>query len=118
MWIVMTASAHMPQSCKGRYRKIALVELKSSWDARPYNQPKAIDSRNSKIARIIQMGNHSVGKTERCAYARVLKEAERRASELNNAPTPEAGAELAARAPAPDSSPSTCSPFNVASIKG
>jgi hypothetical protein len=81
----MTTSAHMPQSCKGRYRKIALVELMGSWDFNAGTLPQAIDSRSKKIRRIVQMGNHSVGSTPRCAYQRTLAEAERRVQELNNA---------------------------------
>jgi hypothetical protein len=85
MWIVMTASAHMPSSCMGRYRKIALVELMCSWDFNAGTLPQMIDERSKKIHRVVQMGNHNVGKTAKCAYHRTLAEAERRVQELNNA---------------------------------
>ena len=77
-WIVMTASAHMPSSCKGKYRKIALVDV-----IEPDYRPGRIDARDKKITQVIQWGNHNVGKTDRCAYAVALKKAEAHAAELN-----------------------------------
>jgi hypothetical protein len=84
MWIVMTAAAHMPSSCWGRYRKIALVELMGSWDFNAGTLPQTIDVRSKKIRRVVQMGSHSVGSTPRAAYQRTLAEAERRVQQLNN----------------------------------
>jgi len=79
MWIVMTAAAHMPSSCRGNYRKIALVEVKDIKE-----MPFRIDSRDSRILQIIQMGNHHFGKTARCAYQRELAAAKARCDELNS----------------------------------
>ena len=83
-WIVMTASAAMPQSCKGTYRRVALVHLTQNYTANN-RRPAMISERARGVLQVIDMGKHWVGKTERCAYARACKEAERRALQLNTA---------------------------------
>lgn len=83
MWIVMTSSAHMPSSCKGRYRKVALVQLNQHYTANNL-RPKMISSHARGVLRVGQTGNYSVGKTARCAYQRALVAAEQRAIELNS----------------------------------
>ena len=93
MWIVMTSAACMPQSCKGRYRNVALVQLNQHYTAHDLC-PAMISERARGVLRVIRMGHHSVGKTVRCAYARALVEAERRAAELNNAAPTEVDALL------------------------
>jgi hypothetical protein len=80
MWIVMTAAAHMPASCRGRYRKIAIVELREGAQDDP---PTRIDSRDKRILQVIQMGNHHVGTSLRSAYIRALVDAEERCRRLN-----------------------------------
>jgi hypothetical protein len=90
MWIVMTSSAHMPNSCRGRYRNVALVKLNQHYTAHGI-RPAMISGRARGVLQISDMGHHSVGKTERCGYNRALAEANRRAFELNNTPTVEAG---------------------------
>lgn len=85
MWVVMTSSAQMPNSCWGKYRRVALVLLTQEYTARNM-RPAMISSRARGVVRLEDMGHHSVGKTDRCAYARTLKEATRRAHDLNNAP--------------------------------
>ena len=89
MWIVMTACAAMPQSCKGRYRRVVLVQLNQHFAAHGL-RPAMISERARGVLRIVDMGKHNVGVTDRCAYARRLAEAERRAYELNNLPTSDA----------------------------
>jgi hypothetical protein len=74
----MTASAHMPSSCKGRYRKIALVEV-----ADPADMPARIDVRDHRVLQVIQEGNYHVGKTKRCAYQRALEDAQVECERLN-----------------------------------
>jgi hypothetical protein len=70
-YTVMTSSAKMPASCKGRYRNVAVVE----WDGATY--PKMISERARGVVRVIRhYGALSVGKTERCAYRRAVREAE------------------------------------------
>ena len=53
--------------------------------------PARISEYAKGILRLIDMGNHNDGKTPRCAYQRILAEAQRRADALNNAETVEAG---------------------------
>jgi len=90
MWIVMVSSAHMPNSCWGRYGNVALVQLNQEYTARGL-WPKMISSRARGVLRVIHMGKHHVGSTERCAFNRIVLRAEKRADELNNTPTVEAG---------------------------
>jgi hypothetical protein len=63
---------------------VAVVEV-LAYDYNRGNGPKRIDPRDRKIYRVIDLGKHSVGKTERCAYAQALKQAEALAHRLNNA---------------------------------
>ena len=86
MWIVMTSSASMPASCKGRYRNVALVKLTPEFAANEYaagQHPARIDARAKGVARILHQGAHHVGKTDRGAYQRALAEAERTVITLN-----------------------------------
>lgn len=90
MWIVMTSAAKMPVSCRGRYRKVAVVSC-HYWIANE-GGPKMISERARGVYRplgapraIIDLGHRSVGKTERSAYARTLAEAEEIARQLNAA---------------------------------
>lgn len=85
MWVVMTSSAHMPSSCRGRYRNVALVLLSQYATARDI-RPR-IDERDKDIVRIAYKNHHSVGKTERCGYAVALKAAEAEAQRRNSLPT-------------------------------
>jgi hypothetical protein len=84
MYVIMTAAAHMPSSCRGTYRRVAVVEV-LAYDYNRGNGPKRIDPRDRKIYRIIDLGKHNVGSTDRCAYARALKQAKELAHRLNNA---------------------------------
>ncbi len=90
MWIVMTSAAHMPNSCKGRYRNVALVNI-PYWLANKGWKPAMISERARGLVKphgarrsVIHMGHHSVGKTARCAYQRAIAAAEGRARHLNN----------------------------------
>jgi hypothetical protein len=93
MWIVMTASAQMPARCKGRYRKIALVQLSQHYTAHGL-RPHAISHHARGVLRIVQLGSHHVGLTDRCAYARALARAEEMCADLNNTPSVMAGDDL------------------------
>ena len=90
MWIVMDSSAHMPQSCKGRYRRVAVVQLNQYYAAHNL-VPKMISLHARGVLRIRDLGKHSVGSTARCAFQRACADAERLCFELNNAKTVEAG---------------------------
>ena len=84
MHIVMTASAKMPSSCKGRYGKVAVVQLNQEYTAQG-KRPKFIGERAKGVLRVVwQSGPQNMGKTERCGFARARAEAERYAHELNN----------------------------------
>jgi hypothetical protein len=66
----------MPSSCKGRYRRVAVLEV-------PIGVETAI-IRNSTNVRIVETWEGcNVGKTDRCAYAIALSEAEKLAEKLN-----------------------------------
>lgn len=84
--IVMSSQASMPGSCKGRYRYVTVVEV-CHWDANvggPDWRPTSM--RAKSVLRIIRRtGPHSVGKTERCAYAVALASANDLARAYNNA---------------------------------
>jgi hypothetical protein len=86
MWIVMTSAAHMPQSCSGVYRNVALVQLNQRYTARGL-KPKMISERAKGVLRVRHLGHHNVGKTSRCAYQRALKRAHEMALEWNSGPT-------------------------------
>jgi len=82
-YIVMTASAKMPSSCMGRYARVAVVEVRKGSD------PRIISERCKDVIRIVQTWEHlNVGKTEKSAYHRALKEAEMLRAALNDDPPP------------------------------
>jgi hypothetical protein len=71
--IVMTSSARVAGKARrfGTYRNVAVVEVEAG------SQPAMISERARGVVRIVQhFGALSVGSTERCAYARALREAE------------------------------------------
>lgn len=83
--IVMTASAKMPSRCKGRYGKVAVVQLDQHYTAKNL-RPKFIGDRAKGILRVVwQSGPQNMGSTERSAFWRAVRNAERYAEELNNA---------------------------------
>jgi hypothetical protein len=81
--IVYTASASMPSSCKGHYRIVRVIDV-PYWLANQKGwRPHAVTSKD--VLRIIRdLGPQSVGKTDRCAYAKAIKRAEALAYEYNN----------------------------------
>lgn len=90
MWIVMTSSAKMPNSCWGQYRNVALVHINQEYTANG-KQPKIISERARGVVRlstmrsaVIHMGHFHFGRTLRSAYHRAFAEARRRATVLNN----------------------------------
>lgn len=81
-YIVMTASAKMPASVRGRYARVAVVEL----DPDHEGMPAMISERARGVRRIVETWERChVGRTARCAYQRALAEAETLAAELNTA---------------------------------
>lgn len=83
-FIVQTASAYMPSSCWGVYRRVGVLEV--DLGLRHVSQ---ISERARGCARVVRTWERlNVGKTARCAYDRALDEAERLAAELNAAAYP------------------------------
>ena len=79
-FIVMDASAHMPNSCWGRYRRVAVVELEPGFDG----YPKMISNRARGVKRVVSTWERqNVGTTSRCAFERAYTDACEMARELN-----------------------------------
>jgi hypothetical protein len=76
-FIVMTASAQMPASCKGRYGKVAVCEVaKGVW-------PKMISERARGMVRIVSLQQPLHMGGERSAFAIAKADAERLVKGLN-----------------------------------
>ncbi len=76
-YIVQTASAHMPSSCRGNYGRIAVIETRGV-------QPSRIDERDRNVVRIVSRWERlNIGKTPKCAFAIALAEAFELAARLN-----------------------------------
>ena len=86
MWAVMTGSAKMPTTCWGRYRRRVALPLAISRHGPSLGEPRASCGSPTSAATV----------SARQSAQRTLAEAERRARELNNAPTVEEGDELLA----------------------
>jgi hypothetical protein len=72
-FIVMTSSAKVSGKAKqfGRYRNVAVLEIE------PGTRPAMISERARGVRRIVwHSGSVSVGKSDRCAFARAQREAE------------------------------------------
>ena len=78
--IVVTRSAAMPSSCRGRYRKVYVVVVPAE-EAATFSAP--VDARTRRITILWDSGPRSVGKTARSAYARAMLEAETMARDYN-----------------------------------
>jgi len=77
-YVVLTAAAHMPNSCWGRYGKVAVVETDGK------GMPCRIDERLNCVKRIVEIWDRqNIGITDRCAFARAKREAEELANRLN-----------------------------------
>jgi hypothetical protein len=78
-FIVMTAAANMPSSCKGTYRRVAVVET----NLPEGEKPKFIGDRAKGLVRIVETWERlNCGTSPRCAYAKALVEAEAMAAEM------------------------------------
>ena len=92
MWIVMTSAAHMPASCRGPYRNVALVQLDQEFTSHD-RRPKMISTRARGVLRLVHMGHHFHGTSTRCAAFKAIALAMARAYELNNT-APDAAGDL------------------------
>lgn len=81
-FIVMTAAACMPSSCKGKYGKVAVVETDGE------NIPKQIHPNHKAVKRIVQVWDRRFwGTTDRCAFHLAKKQAEELVEKLNKEAT-------------------------------
>lgn len=81
--IVKTATACMPNSCWGRYGKVAVLEVEVDSDGKPAS-PKMISDRARGVVKVVEVWDRlNMGTTARCAYRVALAEAEVMAAELN-----------------------------------
>ena len=72
-YVIIVSQAKMPSSCdgSGSYYRIGLLETDGT------QQPKRIDERSRGCVRIVATWERLFrGKTDRCAFARAMKEAE------------------------------------------
>lgn len=77
-FIVMTAGESMPQSCWGKYGKVAVVETDGK------TMPKQIHPKHKAVKRIVsEWRRQHIGKTEKCAFQVALNEAQELADQLN-----------------------------------
>ena len=78
-YVIRTSAAHMPNSCKGVYRRVAVLEVEDGV------VPKMISPRAKGVRRVVRTWERlNVGSTERCAYRIALAQAEALAAELNH----------------------------------
>lgn len=85
MYIVMTSCAKMPRIVKSPYRNVAIVEVDQEYTARDLT-PAMISERARGVLSVRHLGHHFVGRTDRCAYSRVVAEAEAICARANSAP--------------------------------
>ena len=78
MFIIMTATAKMPNSCWGRYMRVAVVETDGT-------RPKMISERARGVVRIVQTWERRNASTRgpNTAFARATREAADLVAKLN-----------------------------------
>ena len=79
-FIVQTAIASMPSSCKGYYRRVAVLEVEDG-----VTSVKMISPRAKGLVRIVATWEKCHAAGENTAYARALADAEEMAAALNAA---------------------------------
>ena len=78
-YITKTATAHMPGSCWGRYGKVAVIEVEDGVD-----DVAMISDRARGAIRVVEVWDRQFwGKSNRCAFAIAVIEAEALAASLN-----------------------------------
>jgi len=78
-FIVQSASASMPQSCWGRYRRVCVLEV-----AEGIESVGRISERDREVVQVVETWEKlNVGTTERCAYEKALTAAYALADKLN-----------------------------------
>jgi hypothetical protein len=82
LYIVQTAAACMPSSCKGRYRRVAILEVEDAYA----NGVRMISKHAKGVIRVVCTWEKlNVGQTERGAFQRALREADAQCAQLNDA---------------------------------
>ena len=76
-FIVRTASAQMPSSCRGRYGKVAVLEIEAG------SQPAMISERAKGVIRIVRIWDKCSMGGPKSAFGRAKAEAETLCAELN-----------------------------------
>lgn len=80
-YMVMTASAQMPFTCWGKYKRVAVVELQEGFSG----VPTMISNRANGVKAVIKTWERlNVGRTEKCAYQRALQKAHRLVKQLED----------------------------------
>ena len=78
-YIIQTASAKMPNSCWGEYRRVAVIEVEDG-----VTSVAMISKRAKGVIRVVETWEGlNVGTTKRCAYERALSAARILVRELN-----------------------------------
>ena len=81
-YIVQTATARMPNSCWGRYGRVAVLEIEKNLPT-DY-RPAMIAARAKGVVRIVETWERcNIGKTRRCSFRKALVEANDLAARLN-----------------------------------
>lgn len=76
-FVIQTAAANMPNSCWGRYIRVAVLEVEKG------TTPKMISSRARGVVRVVRTWEKCHDGGSRSASARALKEARELAASLN-----------------------------------
>ncbi len=76
-YIVMTASAQMPSNCKGRYGKVAVLEIEDGV------VPKMISKRAKGVIRIVSLWDKRNMGGPKSAFQLALAAANQEAADLN-----------------------------------
>ena len=84
-FIVQTASAKMPMSCRGKYGKVAVIETDGK------TSPAMISNRAKGVVRIIHVDDQChMGSTIKSSFGQAVKYAVELSDFLNSLPVPEA----------------------------
>ena len=75
--IVMSSAANMPSSCKGEYRRVALLRVERGV------VPAMISARARGVVELLGVAERlNVGSTDRCAFRRVVLQSTEQAHDL------------------------------------
>jgi hypothetical protein len=74
-YVVKVSAANMPNSCWGSYARVAVLEIDRT--KLPVGGPKMISERARGVIRVVCVWDRlNVGKTDRCAFRRAMRQAE------------------------------------------